>query len=290
MIIPVVCSRFKVSYIDTFCSFTDISLSISIQTGQYLAYYYFDFYVSITDNFKSMETRNNASNLATSLFKALDLLGLIATKEEGKPLGELVNQMNLPRSSVIRMLDSLVFYGLIERGDDKHYRVTEKFNTWRTQSPEDKLIESFKPLMERICAEVDEMVVIGRLHGRKIRHLFCVEPDRRVRVLPPIGRKFENYRLAMGKLVLGQRPDLIPDDIPQKHLLEIEEARKYGFAWNCGDAETDIVAWGTWLGEPSSMTPLIAVTWPTFRFSSEALERVKKILIEEELCFFRNAN
>lgn len=213
-------------------------------------------------------------------------MGLIATREEGKPLAELVNQMNLPRSSVIRMLDSLAFYGLIERGTDKCYRVTEKFHSWRTQSPEDKLIESYRPLMQHICNTVEEMVVLGRLQGRRIRHLHCIEPDRRVRVISPIGRKFENYRLAMGKLVLSQRPDLIPDDIPNKHREEINSAQKNGFAWNCGDAEPDVVAWATWLGEPGPMTPLIAITWPTFRFSETALTKVKQALLEADIRYF----
>jgi len=224
---------------------------------------------------------NQPSNLATSLFKALDLLTLLASRSRGAPISELVEQMDLPRSSVIRMLDSLIHYGLIERDSDRYYRVTEKFNEWRLDDFDERLKQQYRPLMRKLTDQVGEMTVLGRLKGRKIAHLHHEEPDKRVRVVPPAGRRFEMRNLAMGKLVMSVREDLIPEDLGPERIAELDVVRHEGCAWNHSESEPDIVAWATWLGEPSGLTPMLAITWPAFRFSESSLKQAKEILNEE---------
>lgn len=225
----------------------------------------------------SMETKH----LATSLFKALDALTLVSSKGRfGLGIAEAVEAMNLPRSSLIRMFDSLIHYGLIERTEERRYRVTEKFHEWKADDSGAQLVKQYLPLMRRITDEVGEMTVLGRLVGRRIEHLHYEEPDIRVRVIPPVGRKFVLHTMAMGKLALSVRPDLIPEDASPRLLDEIEASKKSGTAWNRGDSEDGIIAWGTWLGEPSPLTPMLVVTWPDFRFSERALGKVKALAAE----------
>ena len=223
----------------------------------------------------STETKH----LATSLFKALDVLTFVSSKGQGgAAIGEVMDVMSLPRSSLIRMLDSLIHYGLVRRTIDRRYAVTSKFYDWKAEDSAGQLVKQFSPLMKRITDEVGEMTVLGRLVGRRIEHLHYVEPELRVRVIPPVGRTFQLHTMAMGKLALTVRPDLIPDNATPRLKKEIRAAAEDGFAWNHGDSEDGIIAWGTWLGEPSPLTPMIAVTWPDFRFSEQALRKVKKIL------------
>ena len=186
--------------------------------------------------------------------------------------------MALPRSSLIRMLDSLIHYGLIERTNDRRYVVTAKFHQWKAEDAGAQLIKRFLPLLKQITNEVGEMTVLGRLVGRKIEHLHYEEPDLRVRVIPPVGRKFVLHTMAMGKLAISVRPDLMPETAKPALKNEIVEASRSGYAWNRGDSEDGIIAWGTWLGEPSPLTPMLAVTWPDFRFSVKALKHVKQML------------
>jgi DNA-binding IclR family transcriptional regulator len=189
--------------------------------------------------------------------------------------------MGLPRSSLLRMLDSLAHYGFVERDEARRYRVTSKFRDWRVEDGDERLKTRFRSLMRRIADEVGEMTVLGRLQGRRIRHISHEEPDCRVRVIPPEGRTFAIDRMAMGKLILSQRPDLVPNDCSEGLLAEITKAGADGFAWNRGESEEGIIAWGTWLGEPSPLTPMLAVTWPDFRFSEDSLAKVKEIMGSE---------
>jgi DNA-binding IclR family transcriptional regulator len=225
----------------------------------------------------SIESRS----LATSLFKALDLLGLLNARTSGIGIAGIVEEMGLPRSSLLRMLDSLAHYGFVERDEARRYRVTSKFRDWRVEDGDERLKTRFRSLMRRIADEVGEMTVLGRLQGRRIRHISHEEPDCRVRVIPPEGRTFAIDRMAMGKLILSQRPDLVPNDCSEGLLAEITKAGADGFAWNRGESEEGIIAWGTWLGEPSPLTPMLAVTWPDFRFSEDSLAKVKEIMGSE---------
>lgn len=222
----------------------------------------------------SMETKG----LATSLFKALDTLNLLSARSGGVRIGEVVTEMNLPRSSLIRILDSLIYYGLVERDGERRYCVTSKFRDWRTEDRDEQLISRYRPLLRKIADEVGEMAVLGRLQGRRIFHLHYEEPDCRVRVVPPVGRAFAIEKMAMGKLALSQRPDLFPESCSGAVQEEIKMAGEDGFAWNRSESEEGIVAWGTWLDRPSPLSPMIAVTWPSFRYSDEALDQVKKLL------------
>ncbi len=217
-------------------------------------------------------------NLATSLFKALDLLTLINSRSSGVGIYEMVDSMSLPRSSLIRMLDSLIHYGLVARDADKRYHVTSEFRNWKSEGANEKLISRFEPLMKTVCDAVGEMVVLGKLEGRKIRHVHCVEPDRRVRVVPPLGREFKLETMAMGKLAISQRGDLLKSRSSKERKAETAQAGRDGFAWNRAESEEGIIAWATWLGRASTLTPMMAVTWPEHRFLDTQVNKIVKLL------------
>lgn len=225
----------------------------------------------------SKETRQ----LATSLFKGLDLLSVITVHPDGVGIQELVSVMSLPRTSLLRLLDSLVHYGLVARDGARRYHVTDTFREWRREDPDQHLKDRYAPMMRRITNRLGEMTTLGRLSGRGFRHIHCEEPDCRVRVTPPVGRQFAIEKMAMGKLVLGIRPDLIPKEMPPEYLEDLAEIKEQGFAMNLAESEDAIVAWATWLGEPSPLTPLFAVTWPDFRFSEDSMQMAIELLEEE---------
>ena len=179
----------------------------------------------------------DSRGLATSLFKALDTLSMLSARSKGLAIREIVEGMGLPRSSLIRILDSLIHYGLVERGADKRYRATGKFREWRMPNRDEGLIDSHREIMERIASEVGEMAILGQLQGRMIQHLHYEEPNCRVRVAPPTGRKIPLERMAMGKLALSQRPDLLPARSPKDLMRQIELAKETGEAWNRGESE-----------------------------------------------------
>ena len=218
---------------------------------------------------------------ATSLFKALDLLTLLSPHGTRLNVKEVAAAMSLPRSSALRLLDSLIHYNLVGRDAERQYHVTEQFKQWRMGDWNEQEAARLRPLMKRLCADVEELILLGRLEGRHISYVHMEEPRRRVRVTAPVGKNYELQVTAMGKLVMGQRPDLIPSDCSAKLKKEIAEAKKAHFAWNIRESEPDLITWATWAGPASAQTHLLVVAWPDFRFSEESLRKIKKIIREE---------
>lgn len=223
----------------------------------------------------------DSRKFATSLFKALDLLTLLSSRGRRMSVAQIVDAMGLPRSSVLRLLDSLIHYGLVDRDSERQYHVTTKFQHWRMADLTEQQIARFRPTLQRISLEVGEMAVLGRLEGRSIRYLHCEEPNRRVRVAPPMAKRYDLEVTAMGKLIMSQRPDLMPDNCTDKLKEEVLNAGKSHYSWNIRESEPDIITWATWLGEASVLTPLLVVAWPDSRFSDSSLLKAKTILEEE---------
>lgn len=223
----------------------------------------------------------SSQKLATSLFKALDLLTLLSSRGRRLNIYHIVEAMQLPRSSVLRILDSLMHYGLVGRDSERQYFLTTKFKQWRTQDFNDQQVLCFTPMMQRISHEVGELVLLGRLEGRGIRYLHCEEPQRRVRVSPPMNKSYNLEVTAMGKLAMSQRPDLVPEHCAKKLKQEIEEAERSHCAWNIRESEADVITWATWLGEASILTPILVVAWPDSRFTKASQRKALAILKEE---------
>jgi DNA-binding IclR family transcriptional regulator len=63
---------------------------------------------------------------------------------------------------------------------------------------------------------------------------------------------------------------------------EIALARASGVAWNRRESDPNIMAVATWAGAPSSITPVICVKWPFFRFTEakakHALASIRRTL------------
>jgi len=223
----------------------------------------------------------NRRKLSTSLFKALDILTLLGSHRKGLRINEIVDSMLQPRSSLLRYLDSLSYYGLIERDAQRRYVVTAKFRDWRLEDVSEQEVVRLTPLMKRLAKEVGETVLLGRLEGNRVSYLHFEEPICRVRVSPPMDKQYPLEVMAMGKLVMSQRADLVPEDCSDELRAEIDEASVSHVARNLRESEPGIITWGTWLGRPSALSSLLVVAWPDFRFSEESLELVKSILREE---------
>jgi DNA-binding IclR family transcriptional regulator len=223
----------------------------------------------------------SSRKFATSLFKALDILTLLSSNGARFKIKEIVGALALPRSSVLRMIDSLMHYGLVERDADREYHVTKQFQQWRMGDWNEQQVALLRPMMKRISVEVEELALLGILEGRHIRYVHFEEPHRRVRVAPPMGKRYDLEVTAMGKLLMSQRPDLIPSNCSAKLKKEIEEARRNNFAWNIRESEPDVITWATWAGTPSTLTHLLVVAWPDFRYAPESLAKAKAIIKDE---------
>lgn len=219
--------------------------------------------------------------LATTLLKGLDLMGCVARHPEGLTMQQLQALSDAPRTTILRLLRTLEHYGFVARREG-FYVPAEKFFAWTQRDAYEALRTTYRPLLERISKKVKELVVLGIVEGRKLRHLDFVEWEHQVVVRPGLRERYVLERTAMGKLVLSVRPDLARKLRNPRLRREIEEARQTGIAWNRGESFSGVIAVATWAAAPAPNAPMISVSWPEFRFEeARALAVIRHV---QRLC------
>lgn len=215
----------------------------------------------------------------TSLLKALDLLGILAAHSKGMTAQELATAMNLARTTVIRVLNTVVEYGLVAK-EGRHYRVTRAFGEWARPQRHARLRRRYRKLLEQIAADTGELVLLGTLEGAGVVHLDYIEADHAVKVAPAPWTHHNIRHNAMGKLILSQRPDLAGPWIAKDPSFEAEldEVRRTGTAWNRGETVPGMVAMAIDGVQAVHSEPKIAVAWPQQRFEEKQALQVATMI------------
>jgi len=227
-----------------------------------------------------MKDRGDAHlDVATTLLKGLDLMGCVARHSEGLTMKQIQESVDAPRTTVLRLLRTLESYGFVSRRQG-FFVPAERFFAWTRRDSYDAMRAVYRPLLERIAGEVRELVVLGVVEGRKLRHLDFVEWEHQVVVRPGLRERYVLEQTAMGKLVMSVRADLARKVRNPRLRREIEEARGTGIAWNRGESFRGVIAVATWAAPPAPQAPMISVSWPEFRFEErralQAIESVRK--------------
>jgi DNA-binding IclR family transcriptional regulator len=207
-------------------------------------------------------------NAITSLIKGLDILTILGGKPEGMTIPGLVEALNLSRSTVIRVMDTLLVYGLVER-DGRRVKCSDSFTNWASNDRHMEDRRRYRVVLEGIAREIGELVLLGVLEGSSVVHLDFIEADHAVRVAPAPHTRHNLRVNALGKYALSRRPDLAHAWIRNDPALarELDEIREIGVSWNREESTSGVIAMATRGFSDSPTEPMIAVAWPTFRFS-----------------------
>jgi DNA-binding IclR family transcriptional regulator len=219
--------------------------------------------------------------LSTSVLKGLQILTLLARNPEGMTLADLGRRLGFPRTTLLRVLSTFELFGVAAK-QGALWRATPRFFEWSSRDTHVEIRGRYAGTLRRVVSGCDEMVMLGVAEGDGIRFIDYAQADQPVLVAPPKQSLYPLQKSACGKLVLGQRPDLCERIRDRRLLEEIAVARRTGIAWNRAETDPGIQAVATWAGPPSVHTPLIAVIWPTYRFSEararRAVEMVRRAL------------
>ena len=218
--------------------------------------------------------------VSTSLIKALDLISYMAGHAEGIRLVDLVAGSGLPRSTVIRILQTLQDYGLVDKPGARHYQLTARFRSWTDPDRYTVLRHRYRPLLQAISAEVKELVLLGLREGAGIIHIDYIEWDHAIRVAPTPHTRHPWHKHALGKLAMSLQPGILEQLKNQRRRGEMSEIQRTGVAWNREESEPGMIALATWGLKPSPAEPMIAVAWPTFRFTEKAAANAIRVIRE----------
>ncbi len=141
-----------------------------------------------------------------TLEKSIDIL--LCLKEsispEGMSIAEINEKLNLGKSVIHRILDTLYAYRFVEKTSEG-YRLGWGLYDIAQVIPENHHLSEtgYKKIMERLCSHFKETVNLGVYSNGEVVIICKIEPDRRLRSSVVVGEREPLYATALGKQFLA---------------------------------------------------------------------------------------
>lgn len=158
-------------------------------------------------------------NMVKSVGRAMEVINLVSTNKYGVGVTEIANQMDINKSSVYRILNTLEEYGFIEQNEESgKYKLGYKFLeiSSRLLDSMDLRTEAapFLKSLEDYTNEVIHLVVYD--HGEVV-YLEKLEGSETLRMHSKVGRRAPMHCTSVGKAILAH--------LEEKRVREIIENR-----------------------------------------------------------------
>ena len=219
-----------------------------------------------------MRTKTQDKTVSSSLVKALDLITSLVAHPGGLSYLQLSEQGTMPRTTVLRIVQTLVGYGLVIH-ENGVVKLTEHFHSWAAPDWNSLMRRRYRPVLERVSREVNELVLVGAMSGDSVEHIDFIEADHLVQVAPALTWRLDARQTAMGKLCISRRRDLMATITNPEERSELDRIKRTGISWNRGVSDPGAISVAVSGFSSKPTEPVIAVAWPKQRFSEESAER-----------------
>lgn len=170
---------------------------------------------------KSM-VAGEATGSAKALVKGIAIVNLLAAHREGMRLTDLVDQVYLPRGTVIRLLDAMIDAHLVRHSADGRYRLGPRCALWGAEFLGSlELREVASDVMGRLVELSNETCHLGVAEGRSVLYIHKVESQHSLRMVSRVGGMNPLHCTGLGKALLA----FMPRDDQDRYLAQPLERR-----------------------------------------------------------------
>ena len=149
----------------------------------------------------TVETQNNSSIQVIS--RAASILRALAQSSGGMSLGQIATRVNLPRSTVQRIVAALSAEGyIVSDGGSGGIRLGPEIHSL-SQAAAGDLKERLRPVMRDIAAKTGETVDLAVLKRGRMHFIDQIVGTHRLRTVSSIGETFPLTTTANGKAALA---------------------------------------------------------------------------------------
>jgi IclR family acetate operon transcriptional repressor len=135
----------------------------------------------------------------TSIDKALHILEFLAVAEEPAALQDIVESVQLPKSSVHRLLNCLQDLGYVSRpSEGRKYMIGPRAARLSARNPQAEIKAVARPLLRQLHDEFNETVNLGFLSGQQVLYLDFIETTHPLRYVVTPGDSNPWNCTAMG--------------------------------------------------------------------------------------------
>lgn len=216
-----------------------------------------------------------------SIARAAQVLRAVAAVPGGLGLAELAGAVELPKSTVHRIVGALSAEGLLAQAGDGSIVLGAGLGELAAAAP-DPLPELLRPLLEELSAQLGETVDLAVRDGARVRFLDQVQGSHRLRAVSAVGEEFPLHCTANGKALLAALPEasvtallparlarLTPATIATRRELmeELERVRAAGVAYDREEHSEGICAVGALVSDGRGGLAALSVPVPAGRFA-----------------------
>jgi DNA-binding IclR family transcriptional regulator len=241
----------------------------------------------------------NSSRQVPNLERALVILEFLVRHPRGFTLSELAKELEYPKNSVFRIMNTLLNYGYVNRdAGSLQYTLSRKlFSMAYGSVHESNLMENSMDVMRELRDEVGETVVISVMEGGEGLVLEQVQGLHPFRFICDPGVRQIPHTSASCKAIIAFMPDAERDRqlAPMRFkkftattitsraafLDELDQVRSLGYAVDRGEYQDGVncVA-GAILGPHGNSIAAITVTGPSNRMPESEFNRIGSLVAE----------
>ncbi|WP_044748244.1 IclR family transcriptional regulator [Bacillus alveayuensis] len=238
-------------------------------------------------------------NMVKSVSRALDIIDIVSAKKDGLGVTEIAKQMDINKSSVYRILSTLVQYGYMEQDEETNrYKLGYKFLEMSS-----KLLESIdlrkeaKPYLQELEKETNEVIHLVVYDQGEVIYIEKLEGTETLRMHSKVGKRAPMHCTAVGKVILAHLPPNVVLDILErkgmpKHtdktitdkdefLKELAQVKQNGYALDLEENEYGIRCIAVPLFDHlGKVIAAVSVSGPTIRMTDERIEQLQARMLE----------
>lgn len=234
------------------------------------------------------------ANLST-VTKALAVLGAFSYDEPVLGVSELSRRLGMGKSSVHRVLQTLLDAGFVTKTADDRYRLGLRlYELGQLAVASLRLREVAHPYLERLRNESGETAHLAVLEGTEVVYLDRFESPRTLRLFSRVGHRGPAYSTSSGKVLLAFGPAEVVEDviaaglrrsaprtITQRSTLlrALEQVRTQGYAISVEEREPGVTSVGAPVfGHEGSCIAAVSIAGPVMRMTPEHLPRLTRLV------------
>lgn len=228
-------------------------------------------------------TRVENPNSVRSIGRAIDLLELFDHRTPSLSLRDLVERIELPKTTVVRLLANLESRGLVTTLREGDYTLGGGFLRWaRLASQLWEVDEATHASMRRLVERCGETTNIYVRQDEVRLSIAQHEGTSTVRTVVDVGTPMPLSNGAPAKILLGAAPDLIERvcSEPERMRADVAEAMARGWAVSHGERELGASSVAAPIVRDGRVLAALTISGPTTRFTEERIAVYTDAVVE----------
>ncbi|HHY14020.1 MAG TPA: IclR family transcriptional regulator [Thermoanaerobacterales bacterium] len=237
--------------------------------------------------------------IVQSVDRALSILEILSDYSEGLGITSISNKVNIHKSTVHRILATLIYKGYVEQDPNtNNYMITLKlFELGNKKVESMDLLEISKPYTEKLMEKVNEVVHLVVRENNETIYIDKVEADNVIRMASTIGKRNPLYSTSVGKAILAHLPEKEMkkiwdsskiEKLTEYTIIDFNEMKKElaivkekGYSVDNQENEVGVRCIGAPIFNISGeIEGAVSISGPIFRVTEEKIEEFAKEVVE----------